>query len=118
MKMNINLILCIINLLLCSITLADITTSEPEDPKTSEPEDKKIEKIIKELILKIDSNKDGLIGKDELRKYLEDTKKLPWYVPLDSAVDKICEKLDFNPKDRKISEKEMKERKQILEDNL
>jgi hypothetical protein len=49
---------------------------------------------------------------------LEDTKKLPWYVPLDSAVDKICEELDFNPKDGKISEKEMKERKQILEDNL
>jgi|LakMenEpi03Aug12_release.lakeMendotaPanAssembly.Ray.scaffolds.fasta_scaffold428811_1 hypothetical protein len=53
MKMKINLILCIINLLLCSITLADITTSEPEDPTTSEPEDKKIEKIIKELILKM-----------------------------------------------------------------
>jgi hypothetical protein len=56
MKMNINLILCTINLLLCSITLADITISEPEDPTTSEPEDKKIEKIIKELILKIDTN--------------------------------------------------------------
>ena len=94
-------------------TESDSTATKPDNPKN-----KTIEEIIKELILKIDTNKDGLIGKDELRKYFEDTKILPWYVKLDTAVEKIFEELDFDPKDGKISEKEMKDRKKIIEDNL
>ena len=50
------------------------------------------------MILKIDTKKYGLIGKDELRKYFEDTKILPWYGKLDTPIEKIFEELDFDPK--------------------
>jgi hypothetical protein len=65
-------------------TESDASATKPDNPKN-----KTIEEIIKELILKIDTNKDGFIGKDELRKYLKDTDILPWYVKIDTAVEKI-----------------------------
>jgi|688.fasta_scaffold445705_1 hypothetical protein len=94
-------------------TESDASATKPDNHKN-----KTIEETIKDLILKIDTNKNGFIGKDELRKYFKDTDILPWYVKIDTAVEKIFEELDFDPKDGQISEKEMLERKKIIEDNL
>jgi hypothetical protein len=74
--------------------------------------------IIKELILRVDKDLDSMIGKDELRRYLDVSGTLPWYLPKGFAVEKIFEALDYDPNDGKISEKELLQREKMVEDNL
>ena len=90
----------------------DCRGAKPEPPKKS------MAVIIQELKLRVDRNFDNFIDKYELRRYLDASNTLPWYLPKGFAVEKIFEALDYNPTDGRISEKELLEKEKLVEENL